>query len=64
MGIEHILGGADHLLFVLALLIITRGAWRLVKTVTAFTVAHSITLSLATLGLVRCRRPLSKPSSR
>ena len=53
MGIEHILGGTDHLLFVLALLIITRGAWRLVKTVTAFTVAHSITLSLATLGLVR-----------
>ncbi len=53
MGVEHILGGADHLLFVLALLIITRGSWRLVKTVTAFTVAHSITLSLATLGFVR-----------
>jgi len=53
LGIEHILTGADHLLFVLALLIITRGTWRLVKTVTAFTVAHSITLSLATLGFVR-----------
>jgi hydrogenase/urease accessory protein HupE len=52
LGVEHILGGLDHLLFVLALLIITRGSWRLVKTVTAFTVAHSITLSLATLGLV------------
>jgi hydrogenase/urease accessory protein HupE len=53
MGVEHILGGVDHLLFVLALLIITRGSWRLVKTVTAFTVAHSITLSLAALGMVR-----------
>jgi hypothetical protein len=47
------LGGVDHLLFVLALLIITRGSWRLVKTVTAFTVAHSITLSLAALGFVQ-----------
>jgi hydrogenase/urease accessory protein HupE len=56
LGVEHILSGADHLLFVLALMIITRGptgSWRLVKTVTAFTVAHSITLSLAALGLVR-----------
>ena len=52
MGVEHILGGIDHLLFVLALLIITRGSWRLIKTVTAFTVAHSITLSLAVLGFV------------
>ncbi len=53
LGVEHILGGIDHLLFVLALLIITRGAWNLVKTVTAFTVAHSITLSLAALGYIR-----------
>jgi hydrogenase/urease accessory protein HupE len=52
IGVDHILLGIDHLLFVLALLIITRGAWRLVKTVTAFTVAHSITLALATLGFV------------
>ncbi|MGQ0680772.1 HupE/UreJ family protein [Bradyrhizobium sp.] len=52
LGIEHILLGVDHLLFVLALLIITRGTWLLVKTVTAFTVAHSITLALATLGYV------------
>lgn len=52
LGVEHILLGPDHLLFVLALLIITRGTWRLVKTVTAFTVAHSITLALATLGFV------------
>jgi hypothetical protein len=53
LGVEHILGGIDHLLFVLALLIITRGTWSLIKTVTAFTVAHSITLSLAALGSVR-----------
>jgi hydrogenase/urease accessory protein HupE len=52
LGIEHILLGIDHLLFVLALLIVARGAARLVKTVTAFTVAHSITLALATLGIV------------
>lgn len=52
LGTEHILFGADHLLFVLALLIITQGTWRLVKTITAFTIAHSITLALATLGFV------------
>jgi hydrogenase/urease accessory protein HupE len=52
LGVEHILFGFDHLLFVLALLIIPRGSWLLVKTVTAFTVAHSITLALATLGFV------------
>jgi hydrogenase/urease accessory protein HupE len=59
LGVEHILGGVDHLLFVLALLLITRGFGRLVKTVTAFTVAHSITLALATLGLVHVpQRPV------
>jgi hydrogenase/urease accessory protein HupE len=52
LGIEHILFGIDHLLFVLALLLITNGRWMLVKTVTAFTVAHSITLALAVLGFV------------
>jgi hypothetical protein len=52
LGIEHIGFGIDHLLFVLALLIITNGTMRLLKTVTAFTVAHSITLALATLGFV------------
>lgn len=52
LGIEHILSGIDHLLFVLALIIITGGGWKLVKTVTAFTVSHSISLTLATLGFV------------
>jgi hydrogenase/urease accessory protein HupE len=53
LGVEHILTGVDHLLFVLALLIITGGGWKLVKTVTAFTIAHSITLAAATLGYVQ-----------
>jgi hydrogenase/urease accessory protein HupE len=52
-GIDHILFGIDHLLFVLALLLIVRDWRMLVKTVTAFTVAHSITLALSTFGLVR-----------
>jgi hydrogenase/urease accessory protein HupE len=52
LGVEHILMGVDHLLFVLALLLLTNGTWQLVKTVTAFTVAHSITLASATLGIV------------
>lgn len=53
LGVEHILLGVDHLLFVLALLLIVDGFGRLVATVTAFTVAHSITLGAATLGFVR-----------
>jgi hypothetical protein len=49
-GIRHILFGADHLLFVLGLLLIVKDGWMLLKTVTAFTVAHSVTLAVATLG--------------
>jgi hydrogenase/urease accessory protein HupE len=52
LGVEHILFGIDHLLFVLALVLIVRGVGLLVKTITAFTIAHSITLGLATLGVV------------
>ena len=52
LGTIHILEGADHLLFVLALLLIVTGLGELIKAVTAFTVAHSITLALATLGVV------------
>jgi len=52
LGIEHILGGIDHLLFVLALLILVKGTRRLIATVTAFTLAHSLTLAGATLGFV------------
>jgi hydrogenase/urease accessory protein HupE len=52
LGIEHILFGLDHLLFILALMILVKGWRRLVGTITAFTVAHSITLAAATLGFV------------
>jgi hydrogenase/urease accessory protein HupE len=59
LGVKHILTGVDHLLFVLALIIITSGGWMLVRTVTAFTVAHSITLTAATLGYVHVpQRPV------
>ncbi|MBS7700369.1 MULTISPECIES: HupE/UreJ family protein [unclassified Chelatococcus] len=57
LGIRHILYGLDHLLFVASLMLIVRD-WRvLVKTITAFTVAHSITLALATFGLVTLPGP-------
>ena len=52
LGTIHILEGVDHLLFVLALMLIVTGLKPLVKAVTAFTVAHSITLALATLGVI------------
>lgn len=52
LGIEHILGGLDHLLFVLGLLLIVRSKILLIKTITAFTIAHSVTLGMATLGFV------------
>ena len=52
MGTIHILQGFDHLLFLLTLLLIVHRIWPLLKTVTAFTLAHSLTLVLATLGLV------------
>jgi hypothetical protein len=52
MGLVHILEGVDHLLFLLALLFLLSGFWNVLKTITAFTLAHSITLGLATLGLV------------
>jgi hydrogenase/urease accessory protein HupE len=56
-GIEHILFGFDHLLFVLRLILIVRNTRMLLLTVTGFTVAHSITLSLATLGVVHVPGP-------
>jgi len=57
LGIEHIWTGVDHLLFVLALIMIVRGKRRLLATITAFTVAHSITLALATLNVIRIPGP-------
>ncbi|SPJ31128.1 hypothetical protein TRM7615_04668 [Falsiruegeria mediterranea M17] len=57
LGFDHILEGFDHLLFVFALLVLIRHPWRLVGAITAFTVAHSITLALATLDLIRVPSP-------
>ncbi len=57
LGFEHILLGIDHLLFVLALVLLVDSWRRLVVTITAFTVAHSVTLAAATLGVVRIPGP-------
>jgi hydrogenase/urease accessory protein HupE len=50
LGRDHILLGVDHLLFVLGLLLIVPDRWMLLKTITSFTIAHSLTLAVATLG--------------
>ena len=57
LGTDHILTGIDHLLFVLGLLLIVGNRWTLFKTITAFTVAHSITLAVATLGYASAPLP-------
>ncbi len=57
LGFEHILGGVDHLFFVFALLLIISNRRQLIVTVTSFTLAHSITLTLATLGFVHVPQP-------
>ena len=57
LGVNHILLGIDHLLFVLALLLLVKGARRTIATVTAFTLAHSLTLAGATLGFVHVPGP-------
>jgi hydrogenase/urease accessory protein HupE len=57
LGVQHIVLGVDHLLFVLGLLLIVADRWTLVKTVTSFTVAHSITLAIATLGYAAAPLP-------
>jgi hydrogenase/urease accessory protein HupE len=57
LGVEHILSGFDHLLFVLGLLFLVGFNRRLVATITAFTVAHSLTLALSALGWLTLRPP-------
>jgi hydrogenase/urease accessory protein HupE len=57
LGTQHILLGVDHLLFVLGLLLIVSDRWTLVKTITSFTLAHSITLAIATLGYASAPLP-------
>jgi hydrogenase/urease accessory protein HupE len=56
LGVTHILGGWDHLLFVIALVLLVRRGWAVAKAVTAFTLAHSLTLAGVTLGLVGLRQ--------
>ena len=53
LGIQHILLGVDHLLFVLTILLLLSDPMRVVKTITSFTVAHSVTLAMSTMGVVR-----------
>lgn len=62
LGIEHILTGFDHLLFLLALLVNQRRVWSVVRIVTAFTLAHSVTLSLATINLVALPDRIIEPA--
>jgi hypothetical protein len=57
LGVEHILGGTDHLLFVLGLLFLVGFRRRLVGTITAFTLAHSLTLASSALGWLALRPP-------
>ncbi|MBE1284628.1 MAG: HupE/UreJ family protein [Rhodobacteraceae bacterium] len=57
LGIDHILEGIDHLLFVFALLLLIPDRWKLIGTITAFTVAHSITMAAATFGWVNLPGP-------
>src|SRR5262245_21515695 len=60
LGIDHILRGIDHLLFVLGLIWLVRSPWMLVRTITAFTIAHSLSLAAATFGWVGVpERPLN-----
>lgn len=57
LGVEHILSGIDHLLFVASLLFLVGFRRRLIGTITAFTVAHSLTLACSVLGLITLRPP-------
>lgn len=61
LGVEHILTGWDHLLFLLGLLVVGGSLWRVAPIITAFTVAHSLTLTLATIDLVRVPSRVVEP---
>ena len=61
MGVEHILGGVDHVLFLIVLLIGARGLGSLVKVATCFTVAHSVTLALGAIGWVSVPSTVVEP---
>jgi hypothetical protein len=61
LGIEHIITGYDHLLFLVALLATAQGFWSVVRIVTAFTLAHSVTLSIATLDILTIPERIIEP---
>src|SRR5262249_27352045 len=61
-GVGHILGGYDHLLFIIALVLATATFWDLVKVVTAFTLAHTVTLTLSVLDVVRLPSSVVEPT--
>ena len=52
LGIDHLLNGIDHILFILGLIFLVKGMWNIIKTITAFTIAHSITLGLTVLNII------------
>lgn len=52
IGVEHLIGGIDHVLFVIGLVLFIGSPWMLLKTITAFTIAHSITLTLSVMNIV------------
>ena len=61
LGVEHILTGYDHLLFLFALLVVTRDFWSSFQIITCFTIAHSITLGVATFDLVQIPAAIVEP---
>jgi hydrogenase/urease accessory protein HupE len=56
LGVDHLLSGTDHILFILGLLFLVTGIMNMIKTITAFTIAHSITLGLSVLDLIALPR--------
>lgn len=56
IGVEHLLSGIDHVLFIIGLVLFIREPWALLKTITAFTIAHSVTLALSILGWVSLKQ--------
>jgi hydrogenase/urease accessory protein HupE len=61
LGVKHILTGYDHLLFLLGLLVVARGFFSALSIITSFTIAHSITLAVATLRLVQIPSRIVEP---
>lgn len=60
-GIDHILGGVDHLFFLAALVIATAGLWEMAEVILVFTLAHTLTLTLSVLGIIRIPPSVVEP---